>query len=246
MHRLEHRVFVAEIRSRRQPQPADNARQKIGNDIAVEIRQQQAIERLRLHHQLHAQRVYHPAVGRDGGIIGKHLLCRLQEQAVGEFEHVGLVPYRDALASQTQHVIGREPRHALGGAARNDFEGFRRIIVDHALKAEIQILAVLAEQHDVHAAIARGDARIGFYRAHIGEQFQFLAQRDRDTRIDPGVRAFDLAFHAIGYAERRGGRPFERDARPRYRVEHTLGQRGAGFLAHFHARRAHIPLNPHS
>ena len=60
-------ALLAEIGARHEPEAADQSGAQIGDDVAVEIRQQQHVELLGLHHQLHARRVDDPLVVGDVG-----------------------------------------------------------------------------------------------------------------------------------------------------------------------------------
>ena len=54
VHRLEERVFVAQIRAGHEAQPAYEARAKVRDNISVKVLEQQHIELLGAHDELHA------------------------------------------------------------------------------------------------------------------------------------------------------------------------------------------------
>jgi hypothetical protein len=54
MDRFKDGAFVAEIRSRDQPESADQPCAQIRNNVAVEILQQQHVVLVGIHHELHA------------------------------------------------------------------------------------------------------------------------------------------------------------------------------------------------
>ena len=52
-------------------EPADQPGAQIGDDVAVEVRQQQHVELLGVHHQVHARRVDDPLVVGDVGVLAR-------------------------------------------------------------------------------------------------------------------------------------------------------------------------------
>ena len=66
----------ADVGARRDAESADQPGGEVRHDVAVEIRQHQAVERFRLDHQFHAQRVDHARVGFEFRIVVRHRLRR--------------------------------------------------------------------------------------------------------------------------------------------------------------------------
>ena len=62
---FEDGVVVADIGARHDAQPAHQPGGEVRNDVAVEVRQHQHVERLRPHHQLHAGVVHDQFVVLD-------------------------------------------------------------------------------------------------------------------------------------------------------------------------------------
>ena len=97
------------------------------------------------------------------------------------------------------------------------------------LDAGVEVLGVLAHDHEVDVAVARAHAGVALARAHLREQVERLAQRDVD-RAEAG-------------ADRRRDRALDRDARVRDRLDHGVGQRIAAVLGHdVGARLADVPV----
>ena len=65
------RDLGAEVRGADDAEPADQAGAQIRHDVAVEVRQHQHVELLRVHHQLHAGGVDDPLVVGDVGVLAR-------------------------------------------------------------------------------------------------------------------------------------------------------------------------------
>ena len=98
-----------EVRPGHDAEPADQARAQVRHDVAVQIRQQQHVELLRVHHQVHARGVDDPLVVGDVDELARHLAAAVEEQAVAELHDVGLVDRRHPLAPVLPRVLEREP-----------------------------------------------------------------------------------------------------------------------------------------
>ena len=72
--------------------------------------QQQHVELVRVHHQLHAGRVDDALVVGDVDVLARHGPHALEEQPVAELHDVRLVHGRDALAAVPPRVVERELR----------------------------------------------------------------------------------------------------------------------------------------
>ena len=72
VHRLEHRRRRRPCwRCRTTPEAADQPGAQVREDVAVEVRQQQHVELLGRHHQVHAGRVDDPLVVLDVGVVAR-------------------------------------------------------------------------------------------------------------------------------------------------------------------------------
>ena len=79
VHRLEDRRVVAKVRAWHDAEPTDETRAEVGHDVAVEVGQHQHVERLRLHHELHARRIDDALVVADVGVQTRHVAHAAQK-----------------------------------------------------------------------------------------------------------------------------------------------------------------------
>ena len=101
VHRLEHRRRrVPRFAPGTTPSPPTRPGAEIRHDVAVEVGQQQHVELLGVHHQVHARRVDDPLVVGDVGELARHFAAAVEEQAVAELHDVGLVDRRHARAAR--------------------------------------------------------------------------------------------------------------------------------------------------
>ena len=92
------------------------------------------------------------------------------------------------------------------------------------LDARVEVLGVLADDHEVDAVVARADARVGLAGPQAGVEPELVAQRD--------------VHRAEAGADRRRDRALERDLVRADGRERVVGQRRAGLLHHVDARLA--------
>ena len=92
----------------------------------------------------------------------------------------------------------------------------------------VEILGVLAHDHEIDVVVARAHAEVRLARAQAGVEPELVAERDVD-RAEAG-------------ADRRRDRPLQRDLVRLHRGERLLGQRRPGRLHHVDAGLAHIPV----
>ena len=69
-------ISVPEVRGADDAEAADQAGAQIRDDVAVQVRQQQHVELLRVHHQVHARRVDDLLVVGDVGIVARDRRAR--------------------------------------------------------------------------------------------------------------------------------------------------------------------------
>src|SRR5262249_7097578 len=96
------------------------------------------------------------------------------------------------------------------------------------LDARVEILRVLAHDHDVDILVARADARVGLTGAQARIEAELVAQGDVD-RPEAG-------------ADRSRDRPLESDPRLLDRGERLGGKRRSGLLHHLDPRLADLPV----
>ena len=139
-------------------------------------------------------------------------------------------------APDALHVIKGETRHPLARTARDDLHRLGGVGVYHAFAADIQIFAVFAKDHDVDIFKARLDTRIITRRPHVDEELEFLAQRNRYTRINLLAN-----LHRIGVAKRRLRRPFDRNLVAGDGFKYRGRQRMTTFVTGTHTGLDHFP-----
>src|SRR4029079_4912412 len=91
------------------PQPADEARAQVADDVAVQVREDQDVVQVRLLDQLHAHVVDDPVLELDPARVrlgdGP---AALEEQPVRQLHDVGLVDRRDLAAAVGDGVVEGE------------------------------------------------------------------------------------------------------------------------------------------
>ena len=124
----------------------------------------------------------------------------LDEQAVAELHDVGLVDGRDLLPAEPARIVERELGDSRGRLLGDDLQTFDDARDDHVLEAGVQILGVLANDHEVHVLKPARDAR------QVGDRSQVRKEVERlpDLDVDAGEPATD----------RRRDRALERDVVP--------------------------------
>jgi len=124
VHRLEHTRIDAKIRGAHRAEAAHQTGAQIGHDVAVQVRQQQYVEFLRSHHQVHAGGVDDLRVVADVRIVRGHRLRAVDEEAVRHLHDVRFVNGGDPRALETPRVLEGEPRDAHGRALGDDLRDF--------------------------------------------------------------------------------------------------------------------------
>ncbi len=72
----------ADVRAWHDAEPADQPGAQVGDDVAVQVREQQDVELLGVHHEVHAGRVDDPLVVADVGEVARDRPRAVEEQAV--------------------------------------------------------------------------------------------------------------------------------------------------------------------
>ena len=231
MHRLEDGRVLADVRARGEAQTPDQAAGQVAEDVAEQVGGDEHVELVRVLDQLHGAVVDDHLLELDVRVLRRQPPARLEEQAARALEDVRLVHQRQPPALVLLHVVEGvldDPLAPLAGDDR-DALGGRALVVDVVLDAGIEALRVLADHHQIDAAVSRLDAGEAPCRAHVRVEIELLAQRD--------VRA------AIALADGRGQRPLERelvapDGLERLRRNRSpMGGHRAG------ARRRPLPLD---
>ena len=114
-------------------------------------------------------------------VLGGDGPAALEEQAVGELHDVRLVDRGDLAAAVGDGVVEREPGDPLRGGPGDDLDALRRVRADHVLDAGVEVLGVLADDHEVDVLVARLEALDRARRAEVRVQPERLAERDVDA-----------------------------------------------------------------
>ena len=110
--------LASEVRARAPGPGRRPAGAQIGDDVAVEVRQQQHVELLRPHHEVHAGRVDDLLVVARYPEALRDRARALEEQPVAELHDVGFVDRGDLLAAVPPRVLERKFRDARRRDAR--------------------------------------------------------------------------------------------------------------------------------
>ncbi len=224
MHRLEVRCAGTEVGARCQAQAAHHAGAEVGKDVAEHV--------LGHHHTKAFGTPDHPQgygidvvdVGRDCGILLRHLVENVFGKGAAVAQHVGLVgqghTFETLLAcvfegeaeQARQAAAGLQAqRHAgilgataaPGGALALALAQQRLDLARHAGKIEpgIQAFGVLADHGEAKAIFSE---YIG-HRPDIGEQAQLLAQLNDRRHVIHALAAQVLGQLRLGFAQRLAG-----------------------------------------
>ena len=249
---LEDRHVMPDVGTRRHAEAAHQAGTQVGDDIAVQIGQHEHVELVGVLHEPHAGGVHDLVVELDVGVVLGHLARHAQEEAVGLLHDVRLVHRGHPLATAAAGVLERVLHDAAraGDADGLDADGgvrAERLLAGalHQLSqlgdlgralgeldAGVQVLGVLARDHEVDVAVARTVARHGEARAHAGIQVEVLAKRHVDA-AETGTN-------------RRGDGTLDGDLGLCHGIEHMLGQRRVILVHHARAGIHHLPGDLHA
>ncbi len=183
MNRFKDRATAfADIGRRGHAQTTDQASGQIRQDVPEQVHREDDVEVLGLDHHLHRGGVDDHVGELDLRVLLGHLAPGVQEQSIGHLEDVRLVHQGDLLAPVLARVLEREPRDPLRAVARDDRDrlGRRAPGIDIVLDPCVQILGVLAHNHQIDVVEAGRHTGQGLGRAQIGEQVKVLPEGDVD------------------------------------------------------------------
>ncbi len=216
-----------------QPETTDEPRAQIGQDVAVQVRQDEDVVVLRALYELHREVVDDPVLERDVRVLRGDPPGGLEEEAVGELHDVGLVPDGERSASACPDVVEGEPDDPVARPLADRLDAEARVRSDACtrrpldepdqlgglglalleLDPRVQALGGLADHHQVDPLVARSRAGV----PAAGPNARVEIERDAERDVHAAERA----------ADRRRDGALERDARLADRVENALGQRRA-------------------
>ena len=178
---LEHGRLGADVGPRRHAQAADEAGREVADDVAVEVRQDEDVVELGLLDELHAHVVDDAVLEGDPALVlGGDGAAALEEQPVRELHDVGLVDRRDGAAAVGDGVLEGVAGDPLRGLAGDDLDALRGVAADAVLDPRVEVLGVLAHDHQVDVLVARDEALHRPGGADVGVEAEGLAQRHVD------------------------------------------------------------------
>ncbi len=193
--RLEHGRIRPDIRARRDPQPADEPCAQVAHDVPIQVRQDEDVVQVRLLDELHAHVVDDPVLELDlPVVVGGDRPAALEEQPVGQLHDVRLVDRGHLPAVIGDGVVEGVPGDPLGGNSGDDLDALGRVRRDHVLDAGVEILRVLADDHEVDVVVARLQALDRPRRTEICVQAKGLAKGDVDAPEAAPNRGRDRAL----------------------------------------------------
>ena len=220
MDGLEHGVAVADIGAARRADAALKLRGLVGDDVAVEVRQQQHLKAAA--HALVDEVRRHDVdvIVIDGGlrIVGGHLVADGGELAVGLFEDVRLRDDGHTRFAAAPGVVKRRAGDAPRAGVGRDLEVHGHAGQLHAAAAEgIFALRVLAEERPVDALVGNrhgADVRVEVERAaqlHV-RALEPAAHGRRGRALEQHVAGQDLREHIVRHGLIAGQPVFDREA----------------------------------
>ena len=129
-------------------------------------------------------------------------------------------------------VVEGEAHDALAGGAGDDLDGLGGVGAHHVLDAGVEVLGVLAHDHQVDALVAAPHPLDGARRAQAGVEVELLAQGDVDA--------------AKAGADRGGDGPLDGDLVAPHRLQDGLGERRAVLLHDVEPGLPALPLDRHT
>ena len=220
MDGLEHGVAVADVGAARRADAALQLRGLIGDDVAVEVRQQQHLKAAAhaLVDEVRRHDVDIVVIDGDLRIVGGHLVADGGELAVRLFEDVCLRDDGHARFAAAPGVVKRRAGYAARAGVGRDLEVHGHAGQLHAAAAErVLALRVLAEECPVDALLRNGhgaDVRVEVERAaqlHV-RALKPAAHGRRRRALEQHVAGHDLIQHIVRHRLIAGQPVFDRQA----------------------------------
>src|SRR5882724_2090895 len=188
---FKNRAVIADIPAGNNSETAYEPCRKIAHYVAIEVREEQDIELLRIQNNLHARIVNNHLFVFDFGKFGSNGANRPEKQAVRELHDVGFVNGVNFLAALFFGVRKGKPRNARRSAFGDDFQAFNDSRHDFMLQAGIKVFRIFANDHDVYVFKARFKSRKILDGAKVRVEIKSLAQSD----VHAGSAAGDGGGH---------------------------------------------------
>ena len=197
--RLEHGHMLANIGRPRQPDRTSDLGCDVGENVAVEIRQHDHVERFRRVGQLGGADVDDPVLVLDVRVLGGNLFEDLMEEPIGHLHDVVFGEAGDLATIVLPGVVEGIADDLLRARAGNEAQALVDLIGLAMLDPAVDVLFVLAHDDHVHIGVlGRDEGVVRDAWTHIREETKRLAHGD--------IQALEPA------ALRRGDRRFEKDA----------------------------------
>ena len=214
VHGFEDGGVGADVGTRCEAQPADQAGDKVGEDVTEQVGGHDDVELPRVEHELHGAGVHDAVVHHHAALVfGCHLAADVEENACQRLEDVGFVDQGDFLAAVGDGVFEGMADDAAAAGAGVEAGGERHCLVVVAdrhvvLEGGVEAVEVLAHQGDVDVVVTpAGNEREG--RPHVGEQLEFAAQFHVDgleaAADRGGERTLQSELGAADAVQRGGG-----------------------------------------
>ena len=220
MDGLKHGVAVADVGAARRADAALQLRGLVGDDVAVEVRQQQHLK-LSAHplvDEVGRHNINIVVIDGDLGIIGGHLVAEGGELAVRLFEDVRLRDDGHARLAVAPGIVERRAGDAARAGIGRDLEVHGHAGQLHAAAAErVLALRVLAEERPVDALFWNrhgADVRVEVERAaqlHV-RALESAAHGRRRRALEQHVAGHDLIQHIVRHRLIAGQPVFDRQA----------------------------------
>ena len=251
MRGLEHGRLLPDVRAGRHTKAADEAGAQVGDDVAVQVGQDEDVVLLGSLDELHREVVHDAVVEADVRVVLGHPSRRLQEQPVRELHDVRLVHRRDLRSAIAPRVVEGEPDDPLRPPDRDRLDRDAGVVADALpgllgdeldqllrsgrslleLDPRVQVLGVLPDDHDVYVLVPGSRAPVPLARPEAGVQVELLSKRH---------------VHAPKAASHRGGDgALDGHSVPPDRLQDGVGKGRAVPFQDVGAGLLDVPVEPH-
>src|SRR5882672_6076883 len=214
MHRLEDGNVVANIRRGSETESAGEAGGQVAQNVAVHVRRDDDIELLGPHRELMGAVVDQDMLRRNHWILRRKFLEGALQQTLGELHDVRLRCAMNRLASLGERERKCELDDLLASFARDQLETLRHAGRLHVLDARVQILDVLADDHDVEHAAGEG----GLHSWQLTDRPDVAVRLEQGAKCDVGA--------SVAVADRCLEGTLEHDTGALYRLDRFLRDSG--------------------
>src|SRR5208337_1500651 len=181
VHCFEHGALVSEICAGNQTESTNKRRAQVGDDVAIEVFQQQHVVLVRVHHQLHTGVVHNVLAVSNLRIFSGDIARAADEQPVRELHDIGFVNSVDLLTLEAACIFKRKAGDAGRGLLSDDLQTFNHAGNDLVLDARVQAFGIFSNDDEVNPRVTGGNAGKIDDGTEVGEQLELLTQRDVDA-----------------------------------------------------------------